>query len=282
MLIYKQYHTVLTIAGSDSSGGAGIQADIKTITATGSYAASVITALTAQNTQGVSAIYAIAPQFIAEQLDAVFNDIAFNAIKIGMLHKPEVIDIVTAKILQWRVKNIILDPVMIAKGGSKLITDDAIKTLQEKLIPRVDLITPNLNEAEVLADCTINSYDAMQDTAQKLAEKFKINVLIKGGHFQDQLSADCLFQYQEKTFLWFKVKRIETINTHGTGCTFSSAIASYLAQGNNLAQAIHKAKHYITQAIQQGSKYQLGKGINPVYHRPSRLQKFINASLRKL
>ena len=196
----------------------------------------------------------------------VFSDIQFDAVKIGMLHKPEVIEIVSEKLKQWQAKNIILDPVMIAKGGSKLITDKAILTLKEKLIPMVDLITPNLDEVSVLTDCSIDSSNKMQQAAHKLAQKYKVNVLIKGGHLNSNLSTDILFSYKEKRYFQFEAYRIETLNTHGTGCTFSSAIASYLAQDNNLLQAVEKAKKYITYAIQQGSTYQLGKGINPVHH----------------
>jgi hydroxymethylpyrimidine/phosphomethylpyrimidine kinase len=155
---------------------------------------------------------------------------------------------------------------MVAKGGSKLMLDESIQALQDKLVPIATLITPNLDEAQVLANCSINTYADMQSTAEKLSKKFKTNVLIKGGHFQDEASTDCLFDYQKEAISWYSANRINTLNTHGTGCTFSAAIASYLAQGNNLFGAINKAKNYITQAIQSGKHYQLGKGFNPVHH----------------
>lgn len=260
------YHCVLSIAGSDSSGGAGVQADIKTISATGSYAASVITALTAQNTTEVAEILDIPAKFVGAQLDSVLSDINFSAIKIGMLYRSDIIEIVAAKLIKWKVKNIVLDPVMVAKGGDKLITDEALNVLKKKLFSLSDLITPNLREAEVLVGYSIHLPVDMEKSSRELGEKYQTNILIKGGHAENEKCADVLYCYKTKRLHWFSVERIITSNTHGTGCTFAAAIASYLAQGNDIVTAVSKAKNYLTQAITAGCGYFLGHGHGPVDH----------------
>lgn len=266
----KKYFCVLAIAGSDSSGGAGIQADIKTIAATGGYAASVITVLTAQNTQGVSSIFEVDADFVAQQLDSVFQDIEFTAVKIGMLYRPDVIRVVASKLKYWRslsrVKNVVLDPVMVAKSGHKLITNDALQCLKQELLMLADLITPNLDEAEELLQCKINLRQGMEKAAIDLATTYQTSVLVKGGHLFGKSSDDVLYSYPSGEISWFNSPRIVTKNTHGTGCTFSSAIASYLAQGNSLKQSVLKAKDYLNLALSAGSSYTLGHGCGPVCH----------------
>lgn len=262
----RHYHCVLSIAGSDSSGGAGVQADIKTISATGGYAASVITALTAQNTLKVAAIYDVSAQFVGEQLNSVFEDIHFSAVKIGMLHRADIITVIATKLQKSKIKNIVLDPVMVAKSGDKLITDDALQALQIYLLPLAYLITPNLPEAEIILQCSISSTEQMEQAAKKLANKYHTNVLIKGGHHMDDKADDVLFSVEEQKIFWFCSARYLSNNTHGTGCTLSAAIASYLAQGNNLVTAIGKAKDYLSSAIKAGSNYFLGHGHGPVDH----------------
>jgi hydroxymethylpyrimidine/phosphomethylpyrimidine kinase len=257
---------VLTIAGSDCSGGAGIQADIKAISATGCYAASVITALTAQNTQGVQQIYELSPEFVAQQLDSVFSDLTINAVKIGMLHQEKIIDKIAQSLQQWRPDQVVLDPVMIAKSGCSLISATAIQALQYQLFPQVDLITPNLPEASALIGQVIKTRDDMQAAAIKLGEQFKFNVLVKGGHATEKLCADVLYIFDKNECHWFEMDRINTNNTHGTGCTLSSAIASYLAQGKPLVTAVEQAKKYLHAAISAGSDYELGLGHGPVHH----------------
>jgi hydroxymethylpyrimidine/phosphomethylpyrimidine kinase len=262
----EQYRCVLTIAGSDSSGGAGIQADIKSISATGCYAASVITALTAQNTQTVISVNEVPAEIVSKQLEAVFDDINFDAIKIGMLPNCEIIDVVINKLTACQPKNVVFDPVMISKGGDRLMTEDAIIFLKDKLLPIVNLITPNRKEAELLANFTIQSRDDMQQAAHCLAQKYKTNILIKESHLDETISMDILFLQKENKHYWFETKTVDTLNTHGTGCTLSSAIASFLAQGNDMIQAIRNAKNYVTKAISDGSHFKLGKGRGPVHH----------------
>ncbi len=260
------YPTVLTIAGTDPSGGAGIQADIKTISATGSYATSVITALVAQNTQGVQAIEAVSANFITEQLNSVFSDININAVKIGMLHNKKVISAVASALEKYKPKIIVLDPVMIAKNGSELLSLEDINFLIEKLFPLVTLITPNLFEAEKIIGHKIRNFQEMEVAAKKIAELYFVNVLLKGGHLNTSQSSDVLYLKNQSSFHWFHASRIKTKNTHGTGCTFSSAIASFLAQNYSLIKSIQCSKHYLTQAIKSGSKFKIGQGCGPVDH----------------
>jgi hydroxymethylpyrimidine/phosphomethylpyrimidine kinase len=260
------YKKLLTIAGSDSGGGAGIQADLKTFAALGAFGLSVITALTAQNTQTVSAIYPVTAEFVGQQLDAVLTDIGADAVKIGMLHDVAIIDVIQQKLAQYQPRYVVLDPVMVSKTGVALIAEPAIHSLKSKLFPKVSLITPNIPEAEILLGKFITSEHEMEKAAQSLAQQYKVNVLLKGGHLISEKSNDVLCEYVLNTCEWFKTERIQTKNTHGTGCTFSSAIATFLAFDNDLKTAVKKAKNYLTQAIVAGQHYQLGHGHGPVKH----------------
>lgn len=253
--------TALTIAGSDSSGGAGIQADMKTMMANGVYAMSAITALTAQNTTGVTGILNVPPEFLGQQLDAVFTDIYPDAVKIGMVSEVGLIRIIAEKLQQYEAKNVVVDPVMVATSGAKLISDDAIEVMQERLFPLAAVITPNIPEAQVLTGRTIETAQDMEEAAEEIYHKFKCAVLLKGGH-QIQDANDLLFQESKKT--WFSGKRIDNPNTHGTGCTLSSAIASNLAKGKDLETAVRQAKNYISLALAQ--MLDLGKGSGPMNH----------------
>ena len=254
-------NTALTIAGSDSCGGAGIQADIKTMTANGVYAMSAITALTAQNTTGVSDIYEVSPEFLEAQLTAIFEDIKPDAIKIGMVSSSELIKTIAVNLKKYNGKNIVLDPVMVATSGAKLISDDAISTLKEYLIPLATVITPNIPEAEVLSEMTISNEEDMIKAAAYISEKYKCAVLCKGGHSINDAN-DLL--YSNGTYCWFYGKRIDNPNTHGTGCTLSSAIASNLAKGRDLNESVEKAKAYISGAL--SAMLDLGKGSGPMNH----------------
>ena len=262
----KSYKRVLTIAGSDSGGGAGIQADIKTISANHCYALSVITALTAQNTVGVRAIHPVPVSFVKEQMEAVFTDIGTDAVKIGMLFSPQLIETIAEQLLKHKVKNIVLDPVMIAQSGDRLIEEDAVAALINKLIPLADLITPNLPEASVLLGREITDRFELEQAAADLVELGCANVLIKGGHLENEDSDDLLYLGESKSSVTFPTKRIVTRNNHGTGCTLSSAIASGLARERDMEQAVREAKTYITGAISSGAGYRIGKGHGPVDH----------------
>lgn len=253
--------TALTIAGSDSCGGAGIQADIKTMTMNGVYAMSAVTALTAQNTTGVTGIMEVTPDFLSLQLDAVFADIYPDAVKTGMVSSSELIKVIAAKLKQYNAKNIVVDPVMVATSGAKLISDDAIETLKSELLPLADVITPNIPEAEVLSGMEIKNEDDMVAAAKTIHETFGCSVLCKGGH-QINDANDLL--YRDGGYVWFKGKRIDNPNTHGTGCTLSSAIASNLAKGEKLDDAVKNAKDYISGAL--SAMLDLGKGSGPLCH----------------
>ena len=263
----KKYHRVLTIAGSDSGGGAGIQADLKTFSALGCYGMSVITALTAQNTIGVSAIHAVPPDFAAEQLEAVFNDIGADAVKIGMLYSAELIETVARQLEKHHAENVVLDPVMIAKSGDKLLMDEAIEAIKQYLMPIAAVTTPNLPEASTLLNHRISNLEDMREAAREIARYGSRSILIKGGHLDDDNnSIDLLFIGPEDRFIMLKGERITTRNTHGTGCTLSSAIASFLARGLPLEEAVRSAKEYITGALLAGTEYEIGKGHGPVHH----------------
>ena len=253
--------TALTIAGSDSGGGAGIQADLKTMTMNGVFGMSAITALTAQNTTGVTGIMEVTPEFLEQQLDAVFTDIYPDAVKTGMVSSTELIKTIARKLKQYDAKNIVVDPVMVATSGAKLISDDAIDTLKEYLLPLATVITPNIPEAEVLSGRTITSEEDMVAAAKEIYEKFGCAVLCKGGH-QVNDANDLL--YNEKGPQWFYGKRINNPNTHGTGCTLSSAIASNLAKGKTTEEAVKDAKEYISGAL--AAMLDLGKGSGPLAH----------------
>ncbi len=262
----KRYCRVLTIAGSDSGGGAGIQADLKTIAANGCYGFSVITALTAQNTQGVAAIHAVPAAFVQAQLDAVLTDIGCDAVKIGMLFSPELIRTVADGLQRHGVKRIVLDPVMVAESGDKLVQDEAVDALRQYLIPLADIITPNLPEASVLLGRDIQTAGEIDEAAILLAALGCGSVLIKGGHRQLGGCDDCLYLAAEKRIITLPGKRIATGNNHGTGCTLSSAIAANLAKGDTIEVAVRKAKEYITAAIVAGAAYKIGEGHGPVHH----------------
>ena len=252
--------TVLTIAGSDSSGGAGIQADIKTITMNGGYAMSAVTALTAQNTTGVTAIYEVTPEFLEKQLDAVFTDIFPDAVKIGMVSSKELIEVIAAKLKEYGAKNIVVDPVMVATSGSKLLKDEAVSALTEQLLPLASLVTPNIPEAGLLSGVEICGRPDMEKAARQLGKR-GVPVLLKGGHSIADAS-DLL--YAEGRFTWIEGRRIDNPNTHGTGCTLSSAIATNLAKGYGIVQAVERAKEYISGAL--AAMLNLGKGSGPVNH----------------
>lgn len=253
--------SVLTIAGSDSIGGAGIQADIKSITCNGCYAMTAITAMTAQNTLGVKSIQESSPEFLEDQIDAIFADIVPDAVKIGMVSNRKLIEIISRKLKEYGAKNIVLDPVMVATSGAKLISEDAIETLKENLIPLAALITPNIPESEILSGMKIETEEQMVYAAKQISEKFKTAVLVKGGHSINDAN-DVL--YTDGKFLWFPQERIENSNTHGTGCTLSSAIASHLAKGEPIECAINSAKKYLTECLKAG--LDLGKGSGPLMH----------------
>ncbi len=262
----KHYHRVLTIAGSDSGGGAGIQADLKTIAANRCYGMSVITALTAQNTLGVSAIHAVPVDFVAAQMDAVLSDIGADAVKIGMLFSPELIRTVADGLRRYKAKNIVLDPVMVAQSGDKLLQDEAVAALKQHLIPLADLITPNLPEASVLLDREILTEEDLAAAAVDLAALGAGNVLIKGGHLESENSDDCLYLGAEGRLVTLAGERVVTRNNHGTGCTLSSAIAAFLARGEDMETAVRLGKDYIAGAIQAGAAYEIGRGNGPVHH----------------
>ena len=252
---------VLTIAGSDCSGGAGIQADLKTMLANGVYGMSVITALTAQNTTGVYDVLESSPEFVAKQIDCVFEDIRPDAVKIGMVSNTNVIDSIAKKLKEYNAQNIVCDPVMVATSGSSLMKNDAVHALINKLMPLATLITPNISEAEVLSGLNIETKDDMLKASQKISEITSAAILIKGGHLTD--CADDLL-YENGNIHWFSGKRVDNPNTHGTGCTLSSAIACNLAKGCNLAQSVQNAKDYITGAL--NAQLNLGKGSGPLDH----------------
>lgn len=257
--------SVLSIAGTDPSGGAGIQADIKAISATGSYAASVITVLVAQNTQGVRAIQEIPLDFIQQQMDAVFTDLQLAAVKLGMLYSQDIIELIEKNLKKYQPPLIVLDPVMTAQSGDVLLKPNTINALR-RLFPLVTLITPNIPEAEILLAKKINNRKEMEAAAICLAETHQTSVLLKGGHLSSSDSPDIFYDASEAKIICFDSPRIDTPHTHGTGCTLSSAIASYLAQGYTRYDAIHQAKAYLQQAIVAGKNLKIGKGSGPVHH----------------
>ncbi len=262
----KQYHKVLTIAGSDSGGGAGIQADLKTISAIGCYGMSVITALTAQNTRGVFGIHAVPPAFAVEQIDAVLSDIGADAIKIGMLYSAELIEAVAAALKKHNAARIVLDPVMVAQSGDKLLQDDAVEAIKTHLMPLAQVVTPNIPEAEVLNGQHIQTQKDVESAAKLLAAHRSRSILIKGGHGDDQHSSDLLYLTDGDRLMWLPAERIATQNNHGTGCTLSSAIASYLARGHDTQAAVQKAKSFMNSAIAAGAAFKIGHGHGPVHH----------------
>ena len=253
--------TALTIAGSDTCGGAGIQADIKTMTANGVYAMSAITALTAQNTTGVTGIMDVTPEFLKLELDTVITDIRPDAVKIGMVSSSELIRVISETIRNYELTNVVVDPIMVATSGARLISEDAIGTLKECLLPLATVLTPNIPEAEVLSGMEIKSAEDMIRAAEMISKNYGCAVLCKGGHNLNDAN-DLL--YRNGSCKWFKGKRINNPNTHGTGCTLSSAIASNLAKGYDLDTAVEKAKNYISGAL--AAMLDLGKGSGPMNH----------------
>jgi hydroxymethylpyrimidine/phosphomethylpyrimidine kinase len=265
----KSYSCVLTIAGSDSGGGAGIQADLKTFAALGCYGMSVITSLTAQNTVRVSAIQEIPATFVAKQMEAVFDDIKIHAVKIGMLHNAAVVRTVASQLLSRNISNIVVDPVMISKSGIRLLNDHAIDVLRSRLLPMATIVTPNIPEASILAYRRILTRADMEAAAQTILCLGPKAVLVKGGHGRGKRSADCLCVRRKNENIdihWLESRRIDTKNSHGTGCTLSSAIAAYLAKGFELDEAVERSKHYIFGTIKAGKAYSLGRGHGPVHH----------------
>ena len=253
--------TALTIAGSDCSGGAGIQADLKTMLANGVYGMSAITALTAQNTTGVAAIMNVTPEFLGQQLDCIFTDIFPDAVKIGMASDKDLIRMIAQKLRQYQPKHVVVDPVMVATSGARLIADDAVEVLQQELFPLATVLTPNIPEAEVLLGENIASKEGMEKAAEEIGRQYGCGVLCKGGHSINDAN-DLL--YQDGKVTWFAGKRINNPNTHGTGCTLSSAIAANLAKGCELAEAVRLAKEYISGAL--AAMLDLGKGSGPMNH----------------
>ena len=260
-VIEMKMKTALTIAGSDCSGGAGIQADIKTMTMNGVYAMSAITALTAQNTTGVRKIQESTPEFLEQQIDAVFEDIFPDAVKIGMVSSSEIVCVIADRLKYHKAKNIVVDPVMVATSGSSLMKTDAVKTLIDVLLPIATLVTPNIPESEVFSGLSIENKEDMQTAAKTIGDKYNCAVLLKGGHSINDAN-DLLYANGE--FKWFYGKRIDNPNTHGTGCTLSSAIAANLAKGFNVSDSVRKAKEYISDALAAG--LDLGQGSGPLMH----------------
>lgn len=263
----KHYHRVLTIAGSDSGGGAGIQADIKTISACGCYAASAITAITVQNTLGVTGVFPVPPEYIEQQIDAVLSDIGADAIKIGMLHSEEVVRVVARMLRKYDVKNVVLDPVMVSTSGHRLIEESAIRSLCTELLPLATVITPNIPEAEILLGARqLGEQASLYDASKELGRMFHTSVLLKAGHLTEDRLIDIFYNATDDTLTELPSARVETKNTHGTGCTMSSAFASLLARGLTIVEAAKGAKDYINNAIIAGADYEIGHGHGPVNH----------------
>ncbi len=256
-------YRALTIAGSDSGGGAGIQADLKTFAALGVYGMSVLTSITAQNTVGVQGIYDLPPEFVGLQIDSVLTDIGAHAVKTGMLSNTKIIAMVAEKLRRYQVENLVIDPVMIAKSGDPLLREEAHVTLIHDLFPLAKVVTPNLHEARALSRLPISSLEEMKEAAKAIHRLGPQNVVVKGGHLEGE-SVDLL--YDGRQFLEFPGPRLETKNDHGTGCTFASAIAAGLAKGQDVPNAIRAAKEYITQALQGAIGWELGQGHGPVHH----------------
>ena len=252
--------TALSIAGSDSSGGAGIQADLKTMTMNGVFAMSAVTALTAQNTTGVRSVMEATPAFLADELDAVFEDIRPDAVKTGMVSSSALIRVIAQKLKQYEAKNIVVDPVMVATSGARLLAEEALQTLKTELLPLADVVTPNIPEAEILSGMTITNAVEMRAAAKQIHDAYGCAVLLKGGHRVNDAN-DLLY---DGTFTWFEGRRIDNPNTHGTGCTLSSAIAANLAKGYSLTDAVRRSKEYISGAL--AAMLDLGHGSGPMNH----------------
>lgn len=262
----KHYKRALTIAGSDPSGGAGIQADLKTFSACGCFGTSAIVAVVDENTVGVTGVHPVPLEFVTGQIKSVLDDIGTDTIKIGMLHSSELIMGIKETLSQYDISNIVLDPVMVATSGDKLLQDEAIETLKNELIPLARVITPNIPEAEILLGKAIKGQDELLLVVKDLSFGRQVSVLLKAGHLTNDELTDVFYNAETDEIIELKSKRIQTKNTHGTGCTFSSAIAACLAHGLPLNDAVKQAKEYINSAIAKGSEYEIGKGHGPVHH----------------
>lgn len=262
----KRYKRVLTIAGSDSGGGAGIQADIKAVSAMGCYAASAITAVTVQNTTGVQAVHPVPLDILEGQIDAVLSDIGADAVKIGMLHSADVVCLVADMIEKYGIRNVVLDPVMVSTSGHRLIEEGAVDVIRKRLMPLASVITPNIPEAEILAGCSITSDDDFDEIARRLSVDGTISVFLKAGHLDGETLVDRFYNAEDGVMTKLPSYRVQTMNTHGTGCTLSSALAAALARGEDLTSAAKSAKAYIEQAIISGAEYEIGSGHGPVNH----------------
>lgn len=262
----KRYKRVLTIAGSDSGGGAGVQADIKTISACGCYATSAITAVTVQNTVGVRSFVSIPADVVAAQIESVVEDIGTDSVKIGMVPTPECIKAIADTLSRLSVKSVVVDPVMVATSGHNLSNSQSVNALQEFLLPLARVITPNVPEAEILSGVKIETQNQLMDLAELLARKYNVSVLVKAGHLQGDELSDVLYNIETGSVIRLSGKRVDTENTHGTGCTLSSAIASMLAKGYALDDAVKQAKSYLYEALVAGSEYKIGEGHGPVCH----------------
>jgi len=257
---------VLTIAGSDSSGGAGIQADIKAISALGSYAATAITSITAQNTLGVQGIHPIPTDMVRQQIESVMDDLHPEVLKIGMVCNKDIALTTAECIRKYRPKWVVYDPVMVSTSGNKLMTDDTIDIIRQELIPLTSLITPNLHEARILSGLDVKSKDEMENCAELLGKSYRCSVLIKGGHLEEDKMSDVLYTAEEQRCFHYCAPKIESHNLHGTGCTLSSAIATKLSQGHSLKEAIALAKDYVTKAIDAAKELKIGHGYGPLWH----------------
>jgi hydroxymethylpyrimidine/phosphomethylpyrimidine kinase len=255
-------HSVLTIAGSDSGAGAGVQADLKTCAALGVYCTTAITAVTAQNTMGVMAVHALPPELVAAQIDAVVADVRPDAVKTGMLASAGIIEVVAAKLREHSLPNVVVDPVMVAKSGDRLLAEDAAMALRELLLPLAEVVTPNIPEAEVLVGRSLQTDDEIRAAAREIHSMGARNVVMKGGHREGDLAVDILFNGRD--FHEFSAPRVQTTSTHGTGCTFASAVAAFLARGERVEQAVGHAKEYLTEALRRA--YPVGGGHGPVNH----------------
>lgn len=261
-----QYKKVLTIAGSDSGGGAGIQADIKTISALGCYAASAITAVTIQNTLGVQSVVAVPAEAVAAQTEAVLSDIGADAVKIGMLHSAEIVRSVAEVLKRFEAKNVVLDTVLVSTSGRRLLSEEGVEAMKERLFPLATLVTPNIPEAMVLSGETIESVEDMKRVSERLSKRYGTSFLIKGGHLSGELMTDVLYDCRTGLHSEYPARKIATRNTHGTGCTLSSAIASYLSKDVRLELAVYEAKEYLSMALASGADGQIGGGKGPVDH----------------
>lgn len=262
----KKYRVALSIAGSDPSGGAGLQADLKTFSACGCYGATAVVAVVDENTVGVTGVHPIPVDFVTGQIRSVLDDIAADAVKIGMLHSSELVIAVKETLEKYDISNIVLDPVMVATSGDPLLEADAVETLKTVLIPYARVITPNIPEAEILLGKRITSQSELPECARLLSQDGKVSVLLKAGHLSDEELTDVFYNAETGNVLELKSPRLATANTHGTGCTLSSAVAAFLARGFSLDDAVRNAKDYIARAIEAGSHYRIGHGHGPVHH----------------